>query len=32
VLFNFGSRPQAQYLFIVHSSIDTDRLDIYRVD
>jgi hypothetical protein len=32
VLFNFGSSPQAQYLFIVHSSIGTDRLDIYRVD
>ncbi|MCX7992156.1 MAG: hypothetical protein N2651_00670 [Fimbriimonadales bacterium] len=32
VLFNFGSNPRAQYLFIVHSSIDTDRLDIYRVD
>ena len=31
-IFNFGSSPQAQYLFIVHSSIDTDRLDIYRVD
>jgi hypothetical protein len=25
VLFNFGSSPQAQYLFIVHSSIGTDR-------
>jgi hypothetical protein len=32
VLFNFGSSPQAQYLFIVHSTIGTDRLDIYRVD
>ncbi|MFN7018948.1 MAG: hypothetical protein ACK4RG_06695, partial [Fimbriimonadales bacterium] len=32
VLFNFGSNPQAQYLFIVHSTIGTDRLDIYRVD
>ncbi|GIV06534.1 MAG: hypothetical protein KatS3mg016_2109 [Fimbriimonadales bacterium] len=32
VLFNFGSSPQAQYLFIVHSSITADRLDIYRVD
>ncbi|MFN3689621.1 MAG: hypothetical protein ACK4UU_01700 [Fimbriimonadales bacterium] len=32
VLFNFGSNPQAQYLFIIHSSIGTDRLDIYRVD
>jgi hypothetical protein len=32
VLFNFGSSPQAQYLFVVHSTISTDRLDIYRVD
>lgn len=32
VLFNFGSSPQAQYLFVVHSSITADRLDIYRVD
>ena len=32
VLFNFGSSPQAQYLFVVHSTIGTDRLDIYRVD
>jgi hypothetical protein len=32
VLFNFGTSPRAQYLFIVHSSIGTDRLDIYRVD
>jgi hypothetical protein len=32
VLFNFGSNPQAQYLFIIHSTIGTDRLDIYRVD
>ncbi|MCX7992196.1 MAG: hypothetical protein N2651_00870, partial [Fimbriimonadales bacterium] len=32
VLFNFGSNPQAQYLFVVQSSIVTDRLDIYRVD
>jgi hypothetical protein len=32
VLFNFGTSPRAQYLFIVHSTIDTDRLDIYRVD
>lgn len=32
VLFNFGSSPQAQYLFIIHSTIGTDRLDIYRVD
>ncbi|MDW8107688.1 MAG: dockerin type I repeat-containing protein [Armatimonadota bacterium] len=32
VLFNFGSSPRAQYLFVVHSSIGTDRLDIYRVD
>ncbi len=32
VLFNFGANPQAQYLFIVHSTIGTDRLDIYRVD
>ena len=32
VLFNFGSSPQAQYLFVVHSTIVTDRLDIYRVD
>jgi len=32
VLFNFGSSPQAQYLFIVHSTIGTDRLDIYRVN
>jgi hypothetical protein len=32
VLFNFGTSPQAQYLFVVHSTIDTDRLDIYRVD
>jgi hypothetical protein len=32
VLFNFGSSPQAQYLFVLHSTIGTDRLDIYRVD
>ncbi|GIV11278.1 MAG: hypothetical protein KatS3mg020_0769 [Fimbriimonadales bacterium] len=32
VLFNFGSNPQAQYLFVVYSSIAADRLDIYRVD
>jgi hypothetical protein len=32
VLFNFGTSPRAQYLFIVHSTIGTDRLDIYRVD
>jgi len=32
VLFNFGTSPQAQYLFVVHSTISTDRLDIYRVD
>ncbi len=32
VLFNFGASPQAQYLFVVQSSIGTDRLDIYRVD
>jgi len=32
VLFNFGTSPQAQYLFVVHSTIVTDRLDIYRVD
>jgi len=32
VLFNFGSSPQAQYLFVVHSTVSTDRLDIYRVD
>jgi hypothetical protein len=32
VLFNFGTSPRAQYLFIVHSTISTDRLDIYRVD
>jgi hypothetical protein len=32
VLFNFGSTPQAQYLFVVHSSVTDDRLDIYRVD
>jgi hypothetical protein len=32
VLFNFGSSPRAQYLFVVHSTISTDRLDIYRVD
>ena len=31
VLFNFGTSPQAQYLFVVHSTIGTDRLDIYRV-
>jgi hypothetical protein len=31
-LFNFLTSPRAQYLFIVHSSIGTDRLDIYRVD
>jgi hypothetical protein len=31
VLFNFGTSPQAQYLFVVHSTISTDRLDIYRV-
>jgi hypothetical protein len=30
-LFYFGTSPQAQYLFIVHSTIGTDRLDIYRV-
>jgi hypothetical protein len=32
VLFNFGSSPQAQYLFVLHSTIGADRLDIYRVD
>lgn len=32
VLFNFGTSPQSIYLFVVHSSIGTDRLDIYRVD
>jgi hypothetical protein len=32
VLFNFGSSPQAQYLFVLHSTISVDRLDIYRVD
>jgi hypothetical protein len=32
VLFNFGSSPQAQYLFVLNSTIGTDRLDIYRVD
>jgi hypothetical protein len=32
VLFNFGSSPRAQYLFVVHSTISTDRLDIYRVN
>lgn len=32
VLFNFGSSPQAQYLFVLHSTIGSDRLDIYRVD
>lgn len=32
VLFNFGSSPQAQYLFVLHSTIGTDRLDIYRVN
>ncbi|MDM7460864.1 MAG: hypothetical protein P3X24_004330 [bacterium] len=32
VLFNFGSDTQVQYLFIMHSSVGTDRLDIYRVD
>jgi hypothetical protein len=32
VLFNFGSSPQAQYLFMLNSTIGTDRLDIYRVD
>jgi hypothetical protein len=32
VLFNFGSSPQAQYLFVLHSTISVDRLDIYRVE
>lgn len=32
VLFNFGSSPQAQYLFVLHSTIGSYRLDIYRVD
>ncbi|MCS7208422.1 MAG: hypothetical protein NZ874_02520, partial [Fimbriimonadales bacterium] len=32
VLLNFGTNPRAQYLFVVHSAIGTDRLDIYRVD
>jgi hypothetical protein len=31
-LFNFLTSPRAQYLFVVHSTISTDRLDIYRVD
>lgn len=32
VLFNFGSSPQAQYLFVLHSTIGSDRLDVYRVN